>query len=93
MDVTTRDKIWAVTFAYISCRQSFRLADLPIDDSERITAQLVWSVMEHMGFLERHGDDRRTWYRSLTSGAIIDFSGTHGSVGWDDDEEWLILQD
>jgi hypothetical protein len=89
--VTTRDKVWLVTLAHISGHDSFRLADLPIDDSERITAQRVWRVMEHFGILERH-EDRRTWYRSFTAAILLEFSATD-SLEWDSEHEWMNPQE
>jgi len=48
--------------------------------------------MEHMGFLERHGDDQRTWYRSFTSAVTLEYS-EGGEVEWDEEKEYMELRE
>lgn len=88
-EMTTRDKVWAVTLAYLTSNNSFRLSDLPIDESERITAQRVWRTMEHLGILRR-GEDPRMWSQGDTGNVLIDHV-VGQTVDWDEEADQLRL--
>lgn len=91
-DVTTRDKIWIVTLAYLATENhSFQLRDLPIDDSERITAQRVWRVMEHFNLLKRP-DDPKTWHRGpLGELLLYNYAINEKDIQWDNDLDQLYV--
>ena len=88
--VTTRDKIWTITLAYLCRHRSFRLGDLPIDESERITAQRVWRVMAHMGFLKRHEGDPKTWHRGPMADIML-YPESVNEIQWDDEQDRIYI--
>lgn len=59
--MTLRDEVWHATLRQIVKTGSFRISDLPFNDSQRFTVRRVLREMEDLGWLERENDRAATW--------------------------------
>lgn len=59
--MTLRDEVWNAALKQLVKTGSFRISDLPFDESERHTARRVLREMESLGWLSRENKRAATW--------------------------------
>lgn len=59
--MTLRDEVWNAVLEQLVKTGSFRISDLPFDESQRHTVRRVLREMEDLGWLSRENKRAATW--------------------------------
>lgn len=65
--MTLRDTVWHAVLKQLRKTGSFRISDLPFDESQRHTVRRVLREMEEMEWLARENNRAATWHPGETA--------------------------